>query len=494
MSPPSSDARKSIRRRRRLRFAFRLNNLSAWLLALVLLGMVNYLSFLYYYRVDITRSQFYALSEKTRKLLNSLESDVHVWVCFSPTHAYYEHVKNLLEEYRYISKYVKVEMIDPHRDLVRMRELAATYGFTGENVLLFASEDVHEIVTDRELKKVEYSTLQIPPVPSAVYFRGEVVVSSSIRSVINPHFPKVYFLQGHDERDFESYDEYTGYSDIVEAIRDDHIDLQALTIGEKREIPEDAEALVIAGPARKISQPELDIIRRYLEGNGRIVMLLDPFRNAGLDEILQDWGVLVAKDLVLDSSRTLSGKELVVSAYGSHPITRPLSKSTTIFYLARSVEPAVEPHDGNDLIDKPRVTVLAASSDKGWAEMSLDQSPIKFDPVTDLPGPNSIAVAVEKGPVPGIDVQIRPTRMVVVGDSDFISNGHLSGGNQAFFMGALNWLLERDQMMEISPKPFEEYRLMITRRQMRMIFLVVVLGIPSGVGAVGILVWLRRRR
>ena len=494
MSPPSSDARRSIRRRHRLRLVFRLNNLSALFLALVLFGMVNYLSSLRYYRDDLTRSQFYALTEKTHKLLNSLENEVHVRVCFSPDHADYKHVKHLLEEYRYVSKYVKIELIDPHRDLVRMRELATDYELRGENVIVFASGGNYKIVTDRNLNKFEYSTIQNPPKPSAVYFRGEVVFSSSIQSVINPHKPKVYFLQGHDERDLNSYDEYTGYSDIVEAIRDDHIDLQTLIIGEKREIPDDAEALLIAGPARKISQPELDIIRRYIETSGRVLMLLDPFRSAGLDAILYDWGVLVAKDFVLDSSRTLSGKELVVSTYGTHPITRPLSKSTTIFYLARSIEPAVDPHGGNDLVDKPRVTVLAASSDRGWSEMNVDQSVIKFDPVTDRPGPNSVAVAVEKGPVPGIDVGIRPTRIVVVGDSDFLSNGHLSGGNQAFFMGALNWLLERDEMIEIPPKPFEEYRLIITREQMHMIFLVVVLGIPAGVGVVGLLVWVRRRK
>jgi hypothetical protein len=46
---------------------------------------------------------------------------------------------------------------------------------------------------------------------------------------------------------------------------------------------------------------------------------------------------------------------------------------------------------------------------------------MKFDPGRDRPGPVG-SRRREKGPVPGFDVQIRPTRIVVFGDSDFVAN------------------------------------------------------------------------
>ena len=46
-------------------------------------------------------------------------------------------------------------------------------------------------------------------------------------------------------------------------------------------------------------------------------------------------------------------------------------------------------------------------------------------------------------------VPIIANRVVVIGDSDFVSNAALTGGNSDFFMSALNWLLERAELMAI---------------------------------------------
>ncbi len=147
-----------------------------------------------------------------------------------------------------------------------------------------------------------------------------------------------------------------------------------------------------------------------------------------------------------------------------------------------------------DLVDKPRVSVLASSSVSGWAESEQRDGALNFDPLTDLPGPVPVAAAVEKGPVPGIDVQIRPTRLVVFGDSDFVSNAGLTGGSLDLFMSAVNWLLEREELMAITPKTVQETRLIISAGDLTALFLAVVLGIPGAVGLLGGFVWARRKQ
>jgi ABC-type uncharacterized transport system involved in gliding motility auxiliary subunit len=102
-------------------------------------------------------------------------------------------------------------------------------------------------------------------------------------------------------------------------------------------------------------------------------------------------------------------------------------------------------------------------------------------------------VAVERGPLSLPEVEIRPTRMVVFGDTDFLSNGAMSGGNADLFMSALNWLLDREQLMAIAPKPLHESRLVMTRGQVTRLFWVVTFLLPGLVGVLGLAVWMQRR-
>ena len=108
-----------------------------------------------------------------------------------------------------------------------------------------------------------------------------------------------------------------------------------------------------------------------------------------------------------------------------------------------------------------------------------------------------MAVAVERGPVSGLEVEISPTRMVVLGDSYFVSNAALRtgvGGNIDFFMSSLNWLLERETLMGISPRVPGELRLDMNRRRLRLAMLVIVGGAPLLAALIGIAIWVRRRQ
>ena len=112
----------------------------------------------------------------------------------------------------------------------------------------------------------------------------------------------------------------------------------------------------------------------------------------------------------------------------------------------------------------------------------------------DIAGPVPVAVAVERGPVPGVHVQIRPTRLVVFGDSDFAANGGLMGANADFFLGAVNWLLDRGEPLALEPLPFEELRLVLNAVQLRDLFWLAAVAGPGLVTLAGLWVGWRRRR
>ena len=65
-------------------------------------------------------------------------------------------------------------------------------------------------------------------------------------------------------------------------------------------------------------------------------------------------------------------------------------------------------------------------------------------------------------------------------------------GNQDLFMSSLNWLLDREELMAIAPKPIEDIKISLTRKQLRKQIMINVVGIPFIAAVLGILVWFRQ--
>ena len=476
---------------RRHRFWIHLNTSTAFLLVAVIVLMLNYLSYRHYYRADWSERQLYSLSSKTTGLLDTLEESIKVTVFFQPGNVLYEDIHNLLREYRFHTDQLNIQWVDPDRDIAQTEELAVKYEVTEPNVVVFDYAGRSKYVRADEIAQIDASS----GVPKILAFKGEQAFSSAIQGVVQQTVPAVYFLTGHGERDIENFDRRTGFSGVAQLIERDNVDVRTLELSVEKKIPADCAVLIVAGAAQSMSPAESDLIRTWLQRSGRLLVLADALQASGLEPLLREWGVLLRNDVVVDPARTLTGREVFVSAYNIHPVTEKLSTTAAIFHLPRSVQP-----DTTQLrrmaADRPQVSPLALSSDSSWSESQPDQSPAKYDEGTDDQlGPASLAVAVEKGSSTGrLDMQIRPARIIVFGDSGFVSNGGLTGGDTSLFMSSLNWLLDREQLMAIPPKELEDTRLQLTRNDIRTLLLCIVWGIPLLAAVPGILLWIVRRK
>jgi ABC-type uncharacterized transport system involved in gliding motility auxiliary subunit len=89
----------------------------------------------------------------------------------------------------------------------------------------------------------------------------------------------------------------------------------------------------------------------------------------------------------------------------------------------------------------------------------------------------------------------RKGRLVVFGDSDFASNAQLAAvGNPTLLLNAMNWLVERENLLEIPPKKAEQVQLNLSRTDLSTIYLLVLVGLPLASAVTGVVVHLRRRR
>ncbi len=476
---------------RRHRLWITLNTGAALLLALAVAVMVNYLSFRHYYRIDWSRAQLYKLSSKTTSLLESLDKPVAVTVFFQPGNVLYEDIHNLLREYQFHSGRLNIQWVDPDRDISQTEELAVKYKVTEPNVVVFDCEGRSKYVRVDEIANIDASS----GIERITVFKGEQAFSSAIQGVVQKTVPVVYFLTGHGERDITDFDRRTGFSGAAQLIERDNIEVRPLLLSTAKQIPADCGALIVAGASQSMSKSEADLIGVWLHRSGRLMVLSDAGQTSGLEKLLQEWGVQLRNDVVIDPDRTLTGREVFAAAYNRHPITAKLGTTAAIFHMPRSVRQD-DTQSKTTSADRPKVTPLALSSKNSWAEAQPDQMPPKYDVGTDdLPGPVSMAVVVEKGDTAGLlDMQIRPSRLVVFGDSGFVSNSGLTGGDTSLFMSSLNWLLDREQLMAIDPKKVDDTRLKLTREKIRILSWSAVGAIPALAALLGTALWFRRRK
>ena len=480
--PPHSPSACRLRR-----IALRANLALVGLLACAIFAMVNYLSMRHYSRLHWSRDLFASLSEKSRRLLRSVVVDIRVVALLRPAHEACRSVTALLQEYAAASPNVSVEFVDPDRDLARTEQLAGQYRLGGAEGVVFDIGGRHQVVSAADL--IEYGYPAGEGDQPRRSFRGEQLFSSAIFALTQASRPAVHFIQGHGERSPSDFDRRTGYSRIAARLRDENLDVELLNLGEAKTVPNHCALMIIAGPVQSFAPFEVALIRDYLDRKGRLLVLLDAHAKTGLEPLLLDWGAILGDDIVVDETRTLSGRELYITDYPRHPITEPLQSLASVLFLPRSIRARSFTAGG----DKPVVSELAACSPQGWAEFDPDDAAVHFDPQVDIPGPVPVAVAIERGPVPGVHVQIRPTRLVVFGDSGFASNGGLMGANADLFLNSANWLLDREELLAISPKTFEELRLVMDARQLRLLFWAVGVLLPGLVAALGLGVAWRRR-
>lgn len=462
------------------------------LLALGCWALVGWLNARHYVRYDWTANKTFSLSEKTVSILQGLQDSITVTTLFRPGSSLDGQVKDLLEEYADKSGKITLVRIDPDKDAAKVELMAKRLNLNSfqVNSVIFETGGKTKQVTHGEIEEREPSPNPLIPSKAPPKFKGEEAFTSAILNLTEGKAPAVFFTTGHGEKDVEGTDRMA-VSELVKLLRRENCSVNKLQTLQEGDIPAHADALIIVSPRQKFLPVETDKLDVYLQRGGKLLVLLDPLSDSGLEPLLRKWGVEADNNMVLDPVLRLSGAgptTLVVYGFGVHPITDKLKGSAVLLSLARSVRPAPDAGDS--------AVVLLAASKEAWGETDMMSKQAQFDPGKDLQGPVSLGVAVAKkfpGAKPG-DPAVE-ARLVVLGDSDFLTNLQLSnGGNMDLFSNAVNWLVSREKMISIGPKIAEVPTVTVNAAQMKMILWFTVIIMPLAAIAAGVAVWYRRRR
>lgn len=481
---------------RRFRVA---NRIAQILLGLSLIIALNFLASKYFRRIDLTQSGSYTLAAETKAYIRELKEPVKIIVTIPKNPEVPEsvqvhtHLQKLLREYEATGmqdgeRLIEVEFVDIYRQRKRAQELGNLYKITQENIILVARGERTQEIRQAELYEVRNQSI--------TGFRGEKAITSALIDVATDDADKIYFVVGHGEMRLDDVDPLRGLSQLESFLRERNYRLATLDLAVDATVPEDADLLVVPSPQASLLPEEVEKLRRYMtERNGRMIVLLDPGRRHGMEDLFYDWGVLTDDMTVIDTGsdfRSQSG-DLIIRRFAEHPITDLLVEYqiTALFGQPRPVrtDPAAM---GNERI---KVSQLVGTSEKSWAERDYrTQDPIAFDASRDLPGPISIAAISTRSAGSELGINIPGGRLAVFGNSDFISNNLLRAfGNRTLFFNTINWSLSKNSLLNIATRPLESYQIVMSEKDLNRILLYFSI-LPTSVALFGGFIFIIRRR
>ncbi len=436
-------------------------------ITLALLFVINFMAISHNLVVDTTENKKFTLSPYTIQVLEGLKDKVTLISFFETDYPDREKISDLINAYLSKTKKLAAQIIDPDRNpaLARKYEVSM-YGTT---------------VVERGKK-----TVQVKGV-------SEEDLTNAIIKVTQNEEKKIYFLQGHGERNLDG-ETKADCLHAKKALEASGYLIEELLLVQKGTIPPDCSVLVVNGPQKPLLKREIDLIDQYLAGGNSLLLLIDPLQPfPEIKAFLSRWGVNMGNNIVVDPLSKLFGADIsmaVITDYQeAHEITGDFD-FPTLFPVARSVIP------GEKIKEGLRVTPLAFTNPKSWAETNFKADKPQYDEKEDLKGPFSLATAVSLAKPKNKNMKERSPRMVVVGDSDFASNSFLRfSGNKDMFLNMINWLAQEENLISVRrPKAAKIGTIHINQKEGNAYFYISVVAIPLIVFFSGTFVWFRRRR
>ncbi|MBP1606701.1 MAG: gliding-associated putative transporter substrate-binding component GldG [Acidobacteria bacterium] len=459
----------------------------------ILVGL-NYIASRQNKRWDLSAAKQFTLSDQTRKVVQELKEPIRVLVFGREDD--FRRIRDRLDEYTYVSPRVKVDYID----LDRQPAMARQYQIQSYGTII-----------------VEYAGRS-----ERTTLDTEQDITNTIIKATQGQQKKVYFVQGHGEKDTASSDERSGYNAIATALGRDNFTVETVVLAQRTDVPGDASVVVVAGPTVDYLPGEIEALRRYLDKGGKLLLMLDPADRddspplTNLVAFAREWGFEVGDDVVLDEVGQMLGTGAsapVAASFPSHPITDRF-RLLTAFPLTRSVGVVSGGSNGRfaqaivetspQSFAKKDMSVLRTGGEVAMDASKGDrQGPIPIAAAVSATAPNPPEApkpAAQPGPEgekkgASVDEPKRvETRMVVFGDSDFPSNGVLGiPGNRDLFLNSVNWLAQQENLIAIRPREPEDRRVTLTAERQRLAFYLSVLVIPGLAFLIGFATWWRRR-
>ena len=464
------------------------------LILITILASLAYLTIRFDKTFDLTEEKLHSLSDQTLNVLKSME-EIQITVFYKGKQSL--PVKNALERYLRIYKqnadHIQFKYIDAH--LNNRKAKSYLESLSDRN-----TRDVFAFV-EYQSKKVRVEE----PIDESTILSAFIQVSRRADQ-------NIYFTVGHGERDMFA-DHAQGLSAFTSALKGDSFNVVEWNVETQKGVPESASALMILGPTKPFFEQEIKWIKEYVQKGGRVFMALDPGGHQNLTPFLKETlNVDFKNNFIINPRISLAGKSKTAVIGRDYNINHLITKdfvgmrgfATSIFDSASEIV----------FTDLPQAkTFPLVYSGSGFALSSLGADPSQIQQKSFV-----LAVVVEKENSKELDQTAENTegkgdkksnkekeeqkktdqqdndqfRVVVFGDSDFLTNSLLNlGVHKDMALNIMSYLADRENLLNIRPKQPKGTRLVLTQSYKIMMIIAAIL-LPLTCFICAFFIWVRR--
>lgn len=431
-------------------------------LFVVVLALAGALTSRHYIQIDMTTGARNSLSQASVDLLVQLESPVFIKAFVSKNKRLRDLVDIFLKQYQQVKPDIYFQLIDPAMEPTLARK--------------------YKISTDVTFV-IEYEG------------RTEKIVSIEEQTITNALFQLaqkdnqwILFYDGHGERKPLSKANHD-FSQFVNELKLKGINISRFNLVESQLVPDNAKLTVIASPQLNWLPEEINLILKDLEQGRNLLWLVDPGEHFfGLEKLAKMLNITFLKGTVVDATSQKMGVQnpsfTVITKYPKHLIT---DKFESITLFPQSVAMKFQNKDW-------AVAPILETQQRSWTETGEITGEIRFDANEgETAGPLVIGLALQRQL--NINQASVNQRIVVLGDSDFLSNQYVgNAGNLNFGMNVMQWLLQNDKLINIPAKVAPDQALVLSTQAKLFIGLFFLLIMPLLLLIAGGIVWYKRRR
>lgn len=225
---------------------------------------------------DMTKKQYYTLTDKSKKILKGLDSDVTIYCLAKKSALTYDYeitLKKALEQYEAASDHITVKYVDTSKNPTFAAKYTDEQLDTGSLIIVSGERSRVIPVSDLYETNVDYSSMS----QTVTGYDIEGQITGAINYIDSENLSTIYVLTGHDEQSLSST-----FTKDIEKLNAQTKELNFLN---SDSVPRDASAVLIFGPQSDFSGDDVKKLEDYVDNGGRVFIALDVMHNSKLTNV-----------------------------------------------------------------------------------------------------------------------------------------------------------------------------------------------------------------